>query len=135
MDEAYLLPRRVRQASLAPQLRNSLVPGPVTRSSDFAAAAEAFDSHSARDRVLDDRSPEQTRSTVAAIQQGWERGRSVFDAPDKDTGLTGPRATGEDSSAGPEDDPDTASTPPADALVTPARVSQAPAAGTQQSND
>ena len=27
------------------------------------------------------RSPEETRSTVAAIQRGWERGRSVFDVP------------------------------------------------------
>jgi hypothetical protein len=27
------------------------------------------------------RSPEETRSTMTAIQQGWERGRSVFDVP------------------------------------------------------
>jgi hypothetical protein len=30
------------------------------------------------------RSPEETRSTVTAIQQGWERGRSVFDVPAPD---------------------------------------------------
>jgi signal transduction histidine kinase len=61
------LPRRVRQASLAPQLRDPAVepaPAPARGSDDFWA-----------------RSPEETRSTMTAIQQGWERGRSVFDVP------------------------------------------------------
>jgi hypothetical protein len=30
--------------------------------------------------LLKGRSPEQARSTLSAIQQGWERGRSVFDS-------------------------------------------------------
>ena len=59
------LPRRVRQASLAPQLREPAAePAPAQGSDDFWA-----------------RSPEETRSTMTAIQQGWERGRSVFDVP------------------------------------------------------
>ena len=41
------------------------------------------------------RSPEETRSTVTAIQRGWERGRSVFDMP-----VTGP--AGSEPSAAPE---------------------------------
>jgi hypothetical protein len=57
------LPRRVRQASLVPQLRDGSMPlgAPPT-----AAVPGA-------------RSPEETRSTISAIQRGWERGRSVFE--------------------------------------------------------
>ena len=55
------LPRRVRQASLAPQLR----------------------------------SPEQARATVSAIQQGWQRGRSLFEPPAKPV-VTGPGPAGDD---------------------------------------
>ncbi len=59
------LPRRVRQASLAAQLRDATAEvAPVQPAEDFWT-----------------RSPEETRSTVTAIQQGWERGRSVFDVP------------------------------------------------------
>jgi signal transduction histidine kinase len=64
------LPRRVRQASLAPQLRDP--------------AAEQAPAQAADDFWT--RSPEETRSTVTAIQQGWERGRSVFDVPAAGTG-------------------------------------------------
>ena len=54
------LPRRVRQASLAPQLRGTAAePAPGSGSGDFWT-----------------RSPEDARSTMSAIQQGWERGRS-----------------------------------------------------------
>jgi signal transduction histidine kinase len=59
------LPRRTRQASLAPQLRET--------------AAEPAPGSSGNDVWT--RSPEDTRSTMSAIQQGWERGRSVFDVP------------------------------------------------------
>jgi signal transduction histidine kinase len=65
------LPRRVRQASLAPQLRDT--------------AAEQAPAQAADDFWT--RSPEETRSTVTAIQRGWERGRSVFDVP---TARSGP---------------------------------------------
>ncbi len=52
------LPVRVRQASLAPQLR----------SSGGAPAGAAGNGPSAL-------SPEAARSTVSALQRGWERGR------------------------------------------------------------
>jgi signal transduction histidine kinase len=59
------LPRRVRQASLAPQLRDGPA-GPPPEPMAEAAAPTL----------------EEARSTMTAIQHGWERGRSVFDAPD-----------------------------------------------------
>jgi signal transduction histidine kinase len=65
-----LLPRRVRQANMVPQLRDS---GPAT-----AAAAPPGD-----DLPPTDRSPEEARATMSAIQQGWQLGRSVFDVPDR----------------------------------------------------
>ncbi|WP_254898387.1 nitrate- and nitrite sensing domain-containing protein [Kitasatospora sp. NA04385] len=53
------LPRRVRQASLAPQLREAPEPPrPGRRPAEPA-----------------DRDPEQARSAMAAFQQGWQRGR------------------------------------------------------------
>jgi signal transduction histidine kinase len=90
------LPRRVRQASLAPQLRQTPSrPGP---SADLGVLAEPPPtdwSESERER-----SPEETRVTMSAIQRGWERGRSVFDpsggngegAPE--SGAEGPDSTG-----------------------------------------
>ena len=64
------LPVRVRQASLAPQLRGS---------TGFAAAAAAGSVPSAP-------SPEAARSTVSALQRGWERGRFESAAPAPGTG-------------------------------------------------
>ncbi len=55
------LPRRVKQASLAPGLRT-----------DPEQAGAALDS----DADLAQRTPEQARATMAAYQQGWSRGRS-----------------------------------------------------------
>ena len=73
------LPRRIRQASLAPQLRDSPIdplPAPVA---EVAGPA-----------------PEEARSMMTAIQQGWERGRSIFDVPPPgpggDNGETTPAA-------------------------------------------
>ena len=57
-----VLPRRVRQASLVPQLRNAPPAYPPLPG-----------------RYGDPRSPEDARSTVSAIQHGSERGRSMFD--------------------------------------------------------
>jgi len=62
------LPRRVRQASLAPQLRETAAESAPGSGGGFWT-----------------RSPEDTRSTMSAIQQGWERGRSVFDVPSAST--------------------------------------------------
>src|SRR5262249_13879945 len=88
------LPRRGRQASLAPQLREAPArPGP---SADLGVLAEPPPTEwSAAER---ERSPEETRVTMSAIQRGWERGRSVFDpsggngegAPEPGAGTGGP---------------------------------------------
>jgi signal transduction histidine kinase len=59
------LPVRVRQASLAPQLRDS---------SRLAADASAK-------TVPGAPSPEAARSTMTALQRGWERGRYISGAP------------------------------------------------------
>jgi signal transduction histidine kinase len=67
------LPRRIRQASLAPQLRDQQPPHPNS-SHPFAPAPPLGAST--------DRSPEEIRATMAAIQAGWERGRSIFGTPD-----------------------------------------------------
>jgi signal transduction histidine kinase len=64
------LPRRVRQANLAPGLRAE--PGRAQRSRDEDGDPAA-------------RSPEQARATMAAFQRGWSLGQ-VADAPD----VTGP---------------------------------------------
>jgi signal transduction histidine kinase len=59
------LPRRVRQASLSPQLRARPSPGPVAPS-----------------RGPEVRSPDQARSLLASLQSGWERGRRAEEDPD-----------------------------------------------------
>jgi signal transduction histidine kinase len=56
------LPRRVRQANLAPQLRESPAEPPLAPMAEILTPT-----------------PEEARSTMTAIQHGWERGRSVFD--------------------------------------------------------
>jgi signal transduction histidine kinase len=63
------LPVRVRQASIAPQLRDSGLAGASPAGSAAPPAGPA--------------SPEAARSTFAALQRGWERGRSAAgSAPD-----------------------------------------------------
>jgi signal transduction histidine kinase len=102
------LPRRVRQASLAPQLRDSLVRPPAPP--DVALQTT--------------RSPEESRVTLSAIQRGWERGRSVFDASGTDepasaavtpeaataAAASGPADTATDADAATADTADTAGT-------------------------
>ncbi|MGH3420743.1 MAG: hypothetical protein ACRDOD_14300, partial [Streptosporangiaceae bacterium] len=86
--DADSLPRRVRQASLAPQLRENTVHGRPAANGDPATAPEP----------VAERSPEEARSTITAIQQGWERGRSLFDPPEKSTDtMTGPQPPAEPS--------------------------------------
>ena len=98
--DADLLPRRVRQASLAPQLRENTLPGHPAANGDPATAPD----------TTAERSPEEARSTITAIQQGWERGRSLFDPPQKNTDtMTGPQSPAEPSppepgEAGPQGD-------------------------------
>jgi hypothetical protein len=98
--EADSLPRRVRQASLAPQLRENTLHGRPAANGDAAAAPG----------IVAERSPEEARSTITAIQQGWERGRSLFDPPDTTTdAMTGTQPPAEPSppepgEAGPQGD-------------------------------
>lgn len=93
------LPRRVRQASLAPQLRDSA--GPAGQ-----APGEAPDD---ADPPGTERSPEEARAAISAIQQGWQRGRSVFDAPDRTAATAADAephaevgAAGENGTSGPQ---------------------------------
>ena len=58
------LPRRVRQANLAPQLRDA----PATAGSQPEAASN--------DNVAN-RSPDDIRNALSAMQRGWQQGRSV----------------------------------------------------------
>jgi len=89
-DEADFLPRRVRQASLVPQLRAA-----ADRAPSAAADGPAADQG-------EERSPEEARSTITAIQRGWERGRSLFEAPARVPGWAlADQAAGADQ-AGPE---------------------------------
>ncbi len=64
------LPRRIRQASLAPQLRTVPAPDPG------AAAAQAD--------PPGQRSPEDARAMMTSLQQGWQRGRAGAAAPGED---------------------------------------------------
>ena len=67
------LPRRIRQASLAPQLRDAAAradPAPGDPADDASGPAG-------------ERSPAEAGAAIAAIQQGWQRGRSVFDPADQ----------------------------------------------------
>ncbi|MYU25587.1 nitrate- and nitrite sensing domain-containing protein [Streptomyces sp. SID8352] len=76
------LPRRVRQASLAPQLKRT----PRRPAEEGPTAA--------------DRDAEEVRSRMAALQRGWRRGREENAAEEADAedggtgGTTGPRAPG-----------------------------------------
>ncbi|MFG2098931.1 nitrate- and nitrite sensing domain-containing protein [Streptomyces sp. NPDC048612] len=104
------LPRRVRQASLAPQLK-----------ADPAAPAEERRSSAP---VADDRDAEVVRARMASLQRGWQRGRRENaedphgagtpprgEDPTADT--TGPDATGPDArDAAAQDDGATGSTAP-----------------------
>ena len=83
------LPRRVRQASLAPQLRGQ------ARTQPPAGRPAPADPP--------DRSPEENRDLMSSLQQGWQRGR-VDDLDDPDDGLDnwpgGPPGAAADSSDG-----------------------------------
>ena len=78
------------QASLAPQLRENTM---------YARPASNGDSATTRE-TAEERSPEEARSTITAIQQGWERGRSLFEPPEKSTEpVTGTRSPADPSPA------------------------------------
>jgi hypothetical protein len=69
------LPRRVRQASLAPQLKHSAEP----RNEDRARPVE--------------RDADEVRSRMASLQRGWQRGREENAAGDEADSGTAPRRT------------------------------------------
>jgi hypothetical protein len=73
------LPRRVRQASLAPELRNVAPPQPP-------GATPPEGTHIAFD---EDRSAEASRDLFASLQAGWLRGREEDEGPAGRAGLTG----------------------------------------------
>jgi nitrate/nitrite sensing protein/histidine kinase/DNA gyrase B/HSP90-like ATPase len=76
------LPVRVRQANLAPQLRQQAIP-PPRETGEPPAYPPAGPS------------PEAARSTMAALQLGWQRGRSVAEpAADELPAGPGPRQAG-----------------------------------------
>jgi signal transduction histidine kinase len=75
------LPRRVRQASLAPQLRDG-------------ASAEAA---TLGDGAHDTRTPEEARSVFMSLQRGWRRGRAEAGQPGD--GLAGAPDTSSDASS------------------------------------
>ncbi|MCQ4041960.1 nitrate- and nitrite sensing domain-containing protein [Streptantibioticus rubrisoli] len=62
------LPRRVRQASLAPQLRE-----------DDTAARQRPSATDATARAPYDRDADEVRSRMASLQRGWQRGRAEAD--------------------------------------------------------
>ena len=96
--DAELLPRRVRQASIVPQLRDDLLTAPISPAADAAG-----------DDAGEGRSPDEIRATMSAIQQGWQKGRSVFDPPDRSHGLT---ASDQDDAGSPAGSSGTTSRPP-----------------------
>jgi signal transduction histidine kinase len=81
-DETYLgLPRRIRQASLAPQLLSQL------------GAESAARPHEAAEPAA--RSPEQTGNRMFELQDGWERGRRAeLDDPGIGLDILGERPPG-----------------------------------------
>ncbi|MGY5128384.1 nitrate- and nitrite sensing domain-containing protein [Streptomyces nigrescens] len=88
------LPRRVRQASLAPQLK--------------ADAAEPAEARRSTAPPADDRDAEAVRARMASLQRGWQRGRRDNGDDPRETGTpprgedppadtTGPDTTGPDA--------------------------------------
>ena len=98
LGDAELLPRRIRQANLAPQLRDDTLAGQVSPAPDAAT-----------DETSEGRSPDEIRATMSAIQQGWQKGRSVFDPPDRGRGLT---AGDQDEAGSPAESSGTPGRPP-----------------------
>jgi len=71
------LPRRVRQASLAPQLRDSPPPRQTTVASTGLSGRTPGPS------------PEEIRQTMSSLQRGWQEGRSQMASPPPPPATTG----------------------------------------------
>ncbi|MFD4655352.1 nitrate- and nitrite sensing domain-containing protein [Kitasatospora sp. NPDC058444] len=96
------LPRRVRQANLAPQLRDQLTEQLKERFRNGAGAdggaggASTADARDARDpgnggetREVRERSPEEARATFASFQRGFTRGRGATAPADRTSAAPG----------------------------------------------
>ncbi|WP_329276544.1 sensor histidine kinase [Streptomyces sp. NBC_00691] len=77
------LPRRVRQASLAPQLRAT--DGPAERRTGDRADAGASGGAVPAEADSFERDAEEVRARMAAMQSGWQRGRQQNADPDDPT--------------------------------------------------
>ncbi|MFC9391391.1 nitrate- and nitrite sensing domain-containing protein [Streptomyces venezuelae] len=77
------LPRRVRQASLAPQLRAT--DGPADRGSGGRSDARTSGGATPADPDSFERDAEEVRARMAAMQRGWQRGRRHNSDPDDPT--------------------------------------------------
>ncbi|MCX4979602.1 nitrate- and nitrite sensing domain-containing protein [Streptomyces sp. NBC_00572] len=77
------LPRRVRQASLAPQLR--VTDGPAERGTGGRAEARTSGGTTPADPESFERDAEEVRARMAAMQRGWQRGRRHNADPDDPT--------------------------------------------------
>ncbi|MFD3536690.1 nitrate- and nitrite sensing domain-containing protein [Streptomyces sp. NPDC058664] len=77
------LPRRVRQASLAPQLRAS--DGPADRATGGRADARTSGGRAPADPDSFERDADEVRARMAAMQRGWQRGRRHNADPDDPT--------------------------------------------------
>ncbi|MFD5325305.1 nitrate- and nitrite sensing domain-containing protein [Streptomyces sp. NPDC127092] len=100
------LPRRVRQASLVPQLREA------HSGSEAGAAAGSAGAAGGSGDGPSQRTPEQVRDRMAAYRDGWQRGGgpapgSPVPAPASQTGIRRPLGTGHgaDSVRGPGPEP------------------------------
>ncbi|MEH6378674.1 hypothetical protein V7793_30695, partial [Streptomyces sp. KLMMK] len=87
------LPRRVRQASLAPQLKKDPSPGKdvtATRAHGGPAGPDPAGPEPERDA-------DEVRARMAALQRGWQRGRehNEADAPNRPPRKTAPGTTSE----------------------------------------
>ncbi|MFD3487689.1 nitrate- and nitrite sensing domain-containing protein [Streptomyces sp. NPDC058665] len=85
------LPRRVRQASLAPQLREAV------RDDAEASPADAPERDYERDAA-------EVRNRMASLQRGWQRGRQQNDAEDTDGTTEGINGPGDTAGTTPEGD-------------------------------
>jgi hypothetical protein len=125
--DASGLPRRVRQASLAPQLRESpRRPGP---SADLGVLSDPSPSEWSQSERSPDRSPEETRVTMSAIQRGWERGRSVFDPSGRNGEHTPEPEAGSEAPGGTDARPAADAMEGMDAGAAPAGTEPPPGAG------
>ena len=119
------LPRRVRQASLAPQLRDS----PPPRRTIVASAGPSGGAAGAAGSTAP--SPAEVRQTMSALQRGWQEGRSqrLADQAPGEPHRAGP---GSPAAASPAAAPPGAGSPPGatQAAARPARTHPRAVAGT-----